>query len=498
MTEQEQIRKEHADTLISLGYPTFPSVHSESTHTSSSAIADFEASNEEDIPVVVHGRIGAKRILGKVSFFHLEDNEGKIQIYAARDILGADYYNQCFKKLLDRGDYVQIVGTLFRTQKGEITVKAYEISLLAKSLSPLPEEKVVDTEEGVVVYNSVNDRETKYRQRYVDLAIHTETHERFKKRSLIIRTLRSVFDKNDFLEVETPILHDMKTGAAAQPFHTHHNALNDDKVLRIAPELYLKRCLVGGMPAVYEIGKNFRNEGISRFHNPEFTMLEAYKVCTNYVWLMTFLERLINTITYAVHNQYSFEWLGHTINIHKQFDKISFYQALENATKMSWKELSIDKLIEQAQSLGMDTTEISAESKLLDAVFSKYVEPTLIQPTFITDYPTILSPLAKQKINDPTLTERFELFIAGKEIANGFSELNDPFEQRERFEQQAKMSLLGDDDAMDRIDEDYITALMYGMPPASGIGIGVDRLVMMLTNTNSIKDVILFPTLKSR
>lgn len=458
----------------------------ETTHKAKELLtqyADKSASELENDPIKcsVAGRIIAWRSFGKAAFSHIQDESGKIQVYFRKDILGDNFK---ITKKLDIGDIIGVNGTLFRTKTNELTILVKDFTLLTKSLRPLPEK-----------WHGLKDIELRYRQRYVDLIVNPEVRETFAKRSTIIKFIRDYLEKEGFLEVETPMMHQIPGGAAAKPFKTHHNALGIDLYLRIAPELYLKRLLVGGYERVFEINKNFRNEGISTKHNPEFTMLEFYVAYKDYKFLMDFTEKMLTELLYHVHGKLQIPYGEHTLDFTPPWQRITMYDALKQRGVPEVVIKSHEKAKDYARSEGIDLKDIHSHAKVLDEIFKEKVEPYLIQPTFVIDYPVELSPLAKRKKDDPELVERFELFIASREIANAFTELNDPEDQKARFLKQVEDRQRGDEEAH-RMDEDFIRALEYGMPPAAGEGIGIDRLVMILTNSHSIRDVILFPQLK--
>lgn len=482
INEQEKVRLEKLQNLQDIGKDPFKMTSFAITNKSIDITNKFD--ELEGTEVSVAGRIMAKRDMGKASFIHIQDEVGRVQSYVRKDELGEEEYF-LFKKL-DIGDIVGVNGIVFKTQKGEISIRAKEIVLLSKSLKVLPEK-----------FHGLKDTETRYRQRYVDLIVNPEVKETFVKRSLIIREMRRFLDDEGFLEVETPILHTIAGGAAAKPFITHHNTLDMDMYLRIAPELKLKRLIVGGFEKVYEIGRVFRNEGMSIRHNPEFTMLELYQAYVNYIDIMNLTERIIKHVVKKVLNTGFIKYGDIELNLEKPFARISMLDAVKEHSGIDFNEIKND---EQAQKLAKDhKIEVLTYHKkgdILNLFFEKYVEEKLIDPTFIIHHPVEISPLSKRKSDSPEYTERFELFIFGREVANAFSELNDPIDQRARFKRQEELKLLGDDEACE-IDEDFLTSLEYGLPPTGGLGIGVDRLVMFLTNAQSIRDVLLFPTMKS-
>ena len=450
------------------------------THTAKEILDNFE--EIEGKSVVLAGRIIAKRGHGKAGFANLQDLSGVIQIYGRLDDLGDEKY-KLFQKL-DIGDIVGVEGTVFKTRKGEVTIALKDISMLSKSLRPLPEK-----------WHGLKDIDLRYRQRYVDLIVNPDVRNTFIVRSRVIRSIRDFLNERGFLEVETPMMHPIAGGAAARPFVTHHNALDMDLFLRIAPELYLKRLLVGGFEKVYEINRNFRNEGISTRHNPEFTMLELYQAYADYTDMMNLTEELISSVSKEVLGTTSVHYMGNDIKLDAPWTRMTMLEAIEKYSEVDFSDMDFDEAKSKAEELGIEVDECKTTGDVLNEVFEQKVEPNLIQPTFIMDYPVEISPLAKRKKDNPKLTYRFELFIFGCEVANAFSELNDPIEQKKRFLEQLKKRQAGDEEAH-VMDEDYIRALEYGMPPAGGLGIGIDRLVMLFTNSPSIRDVILFPLMK--
>ncbi|MEX0935515.1 MAG: lysine--tRNA ligase [Gemmatimonadota bacterium] len=505
MTEETsqllQTRREKLDALRERGVEPYPHAF-DRTHRSDAALELYtEAESAETLEdgdgrtVRVAGRILSWRSHGKSAFAHVEDGGGRIQIYFRKDILGAEAFE--LLDLLDLSDWIGVEGPLFRTRTGEITVRATNWTLLSKSLRPLPLGKdEVDPETGErVVHSGFADTRSRLRQRYADLAVHPEVREVFRSRARIVRSLRHFLDERGYLEVETPVLQPVYGGAAARPFTTHHNALDTTLYLRIADELYLKRLIVGGFERVYEIAKDFRNEGIDRLHNPEFTMLEFYEAFADYGTMMEVVEAMVRRVVHDTLGGDTFRYQGQELEVGRPFQRVSYVQALNDALGTDVAELDTMPLRERASGVtGEDLTGVG-RGRLLDKLFGALVEPDLIDPTFVIDFPLELSPLAKQKRGAPHLTERFELFMAGREIANAFSELNDPLDQRERFETQAALREEGDDEAHP-VDEDFLRAMEYGMPPTGGVGVGVDRLVMLLTDSPSIRDVILFPTLR--
>ena len=443
--------------------------------------------------VKIAGRLMAIRRMGKASFAHIMDYKGRVQIYLRKDEIGDQY--TAFK-LMDIGDVVGVEGYVFKTKTGEISVHVTSLELLSKSLRPLPVAKEVTDEDGnKIVYDQFTDKELRYRQRYVDLIVNPEVKEIFVYRSKIITAMRTYLDAEGYLEVETPVLQPLYGGAAAKPFISHHNSLDIDLYLRIADELYLKRLIVGGFNGVYEISKDFRNEGMDRLHNPEFTMMELYVSYKDYNWMMEFVEKMINHICKTVFGTLEFTYGKHQINFEAPWKRISFVEAIEGKTGLNVINATDEELREGAKKLGIEVSSVEGRAKLIDEIFGTVVEPDLIQPTYVIDYPLILSPLAKKHRSKDGLVERFEAYIAGWEICNAFSELNDPIDQRKRFEDQVKLKEAGDEEAH-QIDEDFLRAIEYGMPPTAGLGVGIDRLVMLLNNQSSIRDVIFFPQMR--
>ncbi|MFQ6617270.1 MAG: lysine--tRNA ligase [Fidelibacterota bacterium] len=488
------VRREKLKEIRGMGLNPFPYKFNR-THSNLQIKKDFHDLKEGHVPVSVAGRITSIRIMGRASFANIQDSSDKIQIYIKSDDVGEQLYN--LFKLLDIGDIIGVKGTVFQTRTGEITVKADRLVLLSKNLRPLPvvKEKMESGEK--VVYDQFSDVEQRYRQRYVDLIVNSETREIFVKRSRIISRLRKFLDDRGFLEVETPILQPVYGGATARPFVTHHNTLDMDLYLRIANELYLKRLIIGGYERVYEFSKDFRNEGMDRLHNPEFTMLELYAAYWDYNDLMDFVEEMIGALVKDINGSVRVSYQGHEIDFSSPWPRIEFFEILERTLGYDISEKSEDELRSIAGGLGVKIDLSFGRGKIIDKIFSEKVEPALIQPTFIKDYPLEISPLAKRHRNNPTLAERFEPFIAGSEIGNAFSELNDPLDQRERFAMQAELRKKGDDEAL-VMDEDFLMALEYGMPPTAGLGVGIDRLVMILTDSSSIRDVIFFPQMRPR
>ena len=490
----EAARREKRAALEALGVRPF-AYRFERSHTSQEAAESFKDGMGENGPsVTIAGRIVSWRPKGKVVFGHLEDQSGRIQVYFRQDELDESYE---MVKLLDLDDHVGVTGTVFRTKAGEITVKASDVTLLAKSLRPLPRGKTQTTEEGTVTFGGLSDPEVRYRQRYADLAVHPEVRQIFLLRAQATAFLRRYLDERGFLEVETPVLQPLYGGAAARPFVTHHHALDMPLYLRIADELYLKRLLVGGFERVYEIGHDFRNEGMDRTHNPEFTMLEVYQAYADYGDMMTLTEGLVAGVVEHCLGTRVLERFGASLDFTPPFPRVRFLDAVRSRAGLDLRIASDDELKRSLLRAGVDSEAIQplAGGRLQDEVFKTYVEPQLVQPTFVIDYPKALSPLAKEHRNDPSLTERFELFVGGRELANAFSELNDPDDQRRRFEEQVRQRAEGDAEAHS-YDADYIRALEYGMPPAGGMGLGIDRLMMLIADRPSIRDVIIFPAMR--
>ena len=492
LSEQEQIRREKLNKLKSLGINPFPANLFPLNTNSEEINSNFE----ENKKVVIAGRIMSRRIQGKASFAEIQDSKGKIQVYFNRDEICPDedkaLYNEVYKKLLDIGDIIGIEGILFTTQVGQKTVLVKKFTLLSKSIKPIPLPK---TDSEGKTYDEFSDPELRYRQRYVDLIVNPNVKETFIKRTKIINTIRNFFNNNGYLEVETPILQSIPGGASARPFITHHNALNIPLYLRIANELYLKRLIVGGFDGVYEFAKAFRNEGMDRTHNPEFTMVELYVAYKDYYWMMEMTESLLEKVALELNGSSKVKLNEKEINFKAPFKRISILDSIKEHTGIDVSKMSEKELFETAKNLGIEVDETMGKGKLIDEIFGEKCEHNYIQPTFITDYPKEMSPLTKEHRNNSDLTERFELLVNGKELANAYSELNDPIDQLERFEDQLKLSEKGDDEAM-FIDNDFIRALEYGMPPTSGIGIGIDRLVMLFTNNVSIQEVLFFPQMK--
>ena len=492
LSEQEIIRREKLAKLRALGIDPYPAPLFPVDHTSE----DIKNNFEEGKKVVIAGRLMSRRIQGKASFAELQDSKGRIQVYFNRDEICAGddktLYNEVYKKLLDIGDIIGLEGTLFTTQVGEKTVQVSAFSVLNKTLRPLPLPK---TDAEGKVYDEFNDPELRYRQRYVDLIVNPKVKETFIKRTKITNSIRSFFNERDYLEVETPILQPIPGGASARPFVTHHNALDIPLYLRIANELYLKRLIVGGFDGVYEFSKDFRNEGMDRTHNPEFTVMELYVAYKDYFWMMETTEALLEKVAVESNGSSAVTVGDNTIDFKSPYPRVPILEAIETHTGIDVSEMNEEELRETAKGLGLEVDETMGVGKLIDEIFGEKCEHHYIQPTFITDYPKEMSPLTKEHRTNKRLTERFELMVNGKELANAYSELNDPIDQRERFEEQLRLSEKGDDEAM-FIDQDFLRALEYGMPPTSGIGIGIDRLVMLMTNNSSIQEVLFFPQMR--
>ena len=494
LSEQEIQRRNSLDELRKLGIDPYPAAEYPTNAFSVDIKNEFK-DGQEPRQVCIAGRMMSKRVMGKASFAEIKDSKGRIQVYITRDDICPDdnkeLYNTVFKRLLDLGDFIGVKGFVFRTQTGEVSVHAQELVLLSKSLKPLP---VVKEKDGQV-YDAFEDPELRYRQRYIDLIVNKGVKETFEKRATIIRTMRKVFDDAGFTEVETPILQQIAGGASARPFITHHNALNTDLYLRIATELYLKRLIVGGFEGVYEIGRNFRNEGMDRSHNPEFTCMELYVSYKDYNWMMTFTEQLLEKICMAVNGSTEVKIGDNTVSFKAPYRRLPILDAIKEKTGYDLDGKSEDEIRDIAKQLGIEVDDTMGKGKLIDEIFGETCEGTFIQPTFITDYPVEMSPLTKMHRSKPGLTERFELMANGKELANAYSELNDPIDQEERFKEQMRLADKGDDEAM-IIDQDFLRALQYGMPPTSGIGIGIDRLAILMTGQPNIQEVLLFPTMK--
>lgn len=492
LSEQEIVRREKLERLRELGINPYPADLYPVTHTSKQVKEQFEADKE----VVIAGRLMMIKVQGKASFAELQDAEGKIQVYFNRDEIcpGEDKekYNEVFKKLLDFGDFVGIEGVLFTTQVGEKTVKVKDFTLLSKALKPLPLPKEKDG----VVYDAFTDPEQRYRQRYADLVVNPKVKDVFIKRTKLFNAMRQFFNDAGYFEVETPVLQSIPGGAAARPFVTHHNALDIPLYMRIANELYLKRLIVGGFDGVYEFSKNFRNEGMDRTHNPEFTAMEIYVAYKDYNWMMTFCEKLLEHCAVAVNGTTKAKFGDHEIDFKAPYARVTMADSIKHFTGFDITGKTEAEIRAAAEGMGIEVDDTMGKGKLIDEIFGEKCEGNYIQPTFITDYPKEMSPLCKEHRENPELTERFELMVCGKEIANAYSELNDPIDQRERFEHQMELAKKGDDEATGVIDYDFLRALEYGMPPTSGMGIGMDRLIMFLTNNQSIQEVLFFPQMR--
>ncbi len=504
LSEQEIIRRQSLEELRNMGIEPYPAAEYPTDAFSTEIIENFQEPQTDEEGnvdkstlrrVSIAGRMMSQRIMGKAAFAEIQDSKGRIQVYVTRDDLcpgeNKDMYNKVFKKLLDIGDFIGVKGYVFRTQTGEISVHAEELTLLSKSLKPLP---IVKYKDGVA-YDKFDDPELRYRQRYVDLVVNDGVKETFLKRATIIRTMRNILDNAGYTEVDTPILQNIAGGASARPFITHFNALNQDMYMRIATELYLKRLIVGGFEGVYEMGKNFRNEGMDKTHNPEFTCMELYVSYKDLNWGMGFTEKMLETICTAVNGKPEVEIDGKVISFKAPFRRLPILDAIKEKTGYDLYPMTEDEIREVAKKLDIEVDETMGKGKLIDEIFGETCEGSFIQPTFITDYPVEMSPLTKMHRSKPGLTERFELMVNGKELANAYSELNDPIDQEQRFIDQMKLADKGDDEAM-IIDHDFLRALQYGMPPTFGIGIGIDRLVMLMTGKFAIGEVMLFPQMK--
>lgn len=492
LSEQELQRRESLQKLRFLNIEPFPAPLYPVDALSKNLLDTYEEGKE----VCIAGRMMSRRIMGKASFAELQDSEGRIQLYVNRDEVCPEedktLYNSVFKKLLDLGDFIGVKGTVFKTQVGEISINVKELTLLSKSIRPLPLPK---TDADGNVHDAFTDPETRYRQRYVDLVVNPSVKETFIKRSKIISSMRQFLNNKDYLEVETPILQSIPGGAAARPFITHHNALDIPLYLRIANELYLKRLIVGGFDGVYEFAKDFRNEGMDRTHNPEFTQMEIYVAYKDYLWMMHFTEEMLETICLDVLGTTSVKIGDNEVSFKRPFKRISMLDSIKEHTGVDISKMDENELRETCKALGVETDQSMGKGKMIDEIFGEKCEHLYIQPTFITDYPVEMSPLCKKHRDNPELTERFELMVNGKELANAYTELNDPIDQKERFEEQVRLAAKGDDEAM-FIDHDFVKSLEYGMPPTSGMGIGIDRLCMFLTNNASIQEVLFFPQMR--
>jgi lysyl-tRNA synthetase class 2 len=496
LSEQERVRREALEELRQLGIDPYPADLFEVNATAKEILKNYEYNKIAYKNISIAGRIMTKRIMGKASFAELQDATGRIQLYFNRDEICPDedktMYNTVFKRLVDIGDIIGIKGYVFTTQTGEISIFVKEFHMLTKSLRPLPLPK---TDKEGNTYDAFTDPEKRYRQRYVDLIVNPYVKEAFIKRTQLTTSMRRFLNEKGYLEVETPILQPLYGGAAARPFKTHHNTLDMTLYLRIANELYLKRLIVGGFDGVYEFAKDFRNEGMSRFHNPEFTQMELYVAYKDYEWMMNMVEEMVERIALDLHGTTEVQVGENTINFQRPWKRYSMYEAIQEFTGIDVSEMDEDQMRQTAKDLGIEVDDSMARGKLIDEIFGEKCEPNLIQPTFITDYPVEMSPLAKKHRDKPGLVERFEAICNGKEICNAFSELNDPIDQRKRFEEQLELGKRGDDEAM-VLDEDFLRSIEYGMPPTAGLGIGIDRLSMIMTNSHSIQDVLFFPQMK--
>ncbi|WP_462280902.1 lysine--tRNA ligase [Salinivirga cyanobacteriivorans] len=495
LSEQEVIRRKALEELQNLGIDPYPAAKYEVTHYSQDIKDGYKEEEENMQEVTLAGRLMSRRIMGKASFAELQDEKGRIQLYFNRDELCPEedkaLYNNVFKKLLDIGDIIGVKGKVFKTRMGEISVNVNDLTVLSKSLRPLP---VVKEKDGKT-YDAFADPEQRYRQRYLDLIVNTPVRDTFKKRAQLIQTMRNFLNDKDYLEVETPILQPIYGGAAAKPFKTHHNKLDQTLYLRIANELYLKKLIVGGYDGVFEFAKDFRNEGMSRFHNPEFTQMELYVAYKDYKWMMELVEEMVEKIALKLHGSTKVQVGEHEIDFKRPWKRFTMFEAIEHFTGIDISKMDEKQLAETAKKLEVEIDDSMGKGKLIDEIFGETCEAKLIQPTFITDYPIEMSPLAKKHRSEEGLVERFEGIVNGKEICNAYSELNDPVDQRKRFEEQLMLAKRGDDEAM-MLDEDFLKSIEYGMPPTAGLGIGIDRLSMIMTNSNSIQDVLFFPQMR--
>jgi len=501
LSEQEVLRRQKLTQLQELGVEPYPSALFDVNFSTQEILDNYRPELNNFQEVSLAGRLMSSRVMGKASFAELMDSSGRIQLYINRDEIcpGEDktLYNTVFKKLLDLGDFIGVKGHVFTTQVGEISVHVTELTLLAKALRPLPVVKTKKDEATgeEVTYDAFSDPEQRYRQRYVDLAVNPHVRDTFIKRTQLVQAMRNYLNDKGYLEVETPILQPLYGGAAARPFTTHHNTLDMTLYLRIANELYLKRLIVGGFDGVYEFSKDFRNEGMSRFHNPEFTQMELYVAYKDYAWMMDLVEEMVERVALALHGKTEVQVGENVINFQRPWQRYTMFEAIEKFTGVAIGEMDEAALRETATKLNVGLDPSMGKAKIIDEIFGEHVEPKLIQPTFITDYPVEMSPLAKKHRDRPGLVERFEAICNGKEICNAFSELNDPIDQRQRFEEQLELGKRGDTEAM-VLDDDFLRALEYGMPPTAGLGIGIDRLSMIMTNSNSIQDVLFFPQMR--
>ncbi|MGK0315402.1 MAG: lysyl-tRNA synthetase class 2 [Saprospiraceae bacterium] len=496
LSEQEIVRRNNLQSMRDLGIDPYPAATFDVNASSQEIKQNFKDGDTTYREISIAGRLMGRRIMGKASFAELQDSEGRIQLYVSRDDIcppeNTDFYNKVFKKLLDLGDFIGVKGYAFYTQVGECSIHVTELTVLSKSLRPLP---VVKKDEDGNVYDAFTDPEQRYRQRYVDMVVNPEVRETFRQRTQMYRSMREYLDVKGYLEVETPILQPIYGGAAARPFKTHHNTLDMTLYMRIANELYLKRLIVGGYDGVYEFSKDFRNEGMSRFHNPEFTQIELYVAYKDYEWMMNLVEEMVEKVAMDIHGTTEVQVGDNVINFQRPWKRYTMYEAIEHFTGIDISEMSEEELFKTAKELHVPVDESMGKGKLIDELFGEKCEHLLIQPTFITDYPIEMSPLAKKHRSKPGLVERFEAVCNAKEICNSFTELNDPIDQRERFEAQLELGKRGDDEAM-VLDEDFLRSLEYGMPPTAGLGIGMDRLAMIMTNSDSIQDVLFFPQMK--
>ena len=495
LSEQEQLRRQSLAALRELGIDPYPAARYEVTATAREIADNYDEARGNYQDIRIAGRIMSRRIMGSASFFELQDHTGRIQVYIRRDDVCPEgdptLYNTVFKKLLDIGDFIGVEGFAFHTNTGELSVHCRKFTVLSKSIRPLP---VVKEKDGKT-FDAFTDPEVRYRQRYLDLIVNPQVKETFVRRARIMATMREFFNERGYIEVETPILQPIPGGASARPFITHHNSLDIDLYLRIATELYLKKLIVGGFDGVYEFGKNFRNEGMDRTHNPEFTVMEIYVAYKDYIWMMEFVEQMLERVALALHGTTKVRIGEHTVDFAGPFRRVTMTDAIREKTGFDITGKSERELREACAKLNVETDETMGKGKLIDAIFGAYCEQDLIQPTFVTDYPIEMSPLCKRHRSNPDLTERFELFVTGKELCNAYSELNDPIDQLERFQEQLRLSEKGDDEAM-FIDMDFVRALEYGMPTCSGMGIGIDRLTMFMTGQTTIQDVLFFPQMR--
>ena len=495
LSEQEQLRRQSLTALRNLGIEPYPAARYEVTATAREIADNYDDAKKNFQDVRIAGRIMSRRIMGSASFFELQDHTGRIQVYIRRDDICPEgdptLYNTVFKKLLDIGDFIGVEGFAFHTNTGELSVHCRKFTVLSKSIRPLP---VVKEKDGKT-FDAFTDPEVRYRQRYLDLIVNPQVKETFVRRARIMATMREFFNERGYIEVETPILQPIPGGASARPFITHHNSLDIDLYLRIATELYLKKLIVGGFDGVYEFGKNFRNEGMDRTHNPEFTVMEIYVAYKDYIWMMEFVEQMLERVALALHGTTKVRIGEHTVDFAGPFRRVTMTDAIREKTGFDITGKSEQELRQACAKLNVETDETMGKGKLIDAIFGAYCEQDLIQPTFVTDYPIEMSPLCKRHRSNPDLTERFELFVTGKELCNAYSELNDPIDQLERFQEQLRLSEKGDDEAM-FIDMDFVRALEYGMPTCSGMGIGIDRLTMFMTGQTTIQDVLFFPQMR--